>query len=149
MRTVVVASVHQQLMASSNNTKVVGMLRFNIDSEVDSTRVVGAQWVPGHAGQYFVVGHLSGRVYLYNKVRAKCPIHIKFYPCLMVQHLGMPSFEYDDPEQCGCSVAVLRQMLRAGSCQYANPEELPDVIHLTDSSLPKQRSAAGVRHDDW
>ena len=83
VRTVVVASVHQQLMASSNNTKVVGMLRFNIDSEVDSTRVVGAQWVPGHAGQYFVVGHLSGRVYLYNKVRARSPIHIKSCPCLM------------------------------------------------------------------
>ena len=84
VRTVVVASLHQQLMASSNNTKVVGMLRFNIDSEVDSTRVVGAQWVPGHAGQYFVVGHLSGRVYLYNKVRGKCPAHTKICPCLMV-----------------------------------------------------------------
>ena len=75
LHAVVVASVHQQLMASSNNTKVVGMLRFNIDGEVDSTRVVGAQWVPGHAGQYFVVGHLSGRVYLYRKVRRKCPAH--------------------------------------------------------------------------
>ena len=147
MRTVVVASVHQQLMASSNNTKVVGMLRFNIDSEVDSTRVVGAQWVSGHAGQYFVVGHLSGRVYLYNKVRAKCPVHTKICPCLMVQHSGAPSSDYDGPEQCGCSVAVLRQMLHAGSCQFANPEELPEVIHLTDSSLPEHRSAAGLRHD--
>ncbi len=59
--------MHQQLMASSSNTKVVGMLRFNIDS--DSTRVVGADWVPRQNGQFFVVGHLSGRVYLYNKVQ--------------------------------------------------------------------------------
>lgn len=65
---VVVASVHQQLMASASNTKVVGMLRFNIDSEVDSTRVVGAEWVPQRNGQFFIVGHLSGKVYLYNKV---------------------------------------------------------------------------------
>ena len=89
MRTVVVASVHQQLMASSSNTKVVGMLRFNVDSEVDSTRVVGAQWIPGHAGQYFVVGHLSGRVYLYNKVSTKCPVCIKGCPCLMVWLSGV------------------------------------------------------------
>jgi hypothetical protein len=77
---VVVASVHQQLMASSNNTKVVGMLRFNIESEVDSTRVVGADWVPRQNGQFFVVGHLSGRVYLYNKVQ----IHSFAMECLVI-----------------------------------------------------------------
>ena len=77
---VVVASVHQQLMASSNNTKVVGMLRFNIDSEVDSTRVVGADWVPRQNGQFFVVGHLSGRVYLYNKVQ----IHSIAMECFVI-----------------------------------------------------------------
>lgn len=66
---VVLASIHKQLMASHTNTKVVGAKRINVNSEVDSTRVVGAEWVPQQNGMYFVVGHFSGRVYLYSKVR--------------------------------------------------------------------------------
>lgn len=65
----VLASIHKQLMASHTNTKVVGAKRINVNSEVDSTRVVGAEWVPQQKGQYFVVGHFSGKVYLYSKVR--------------------------------------------------------------------------------
>ena len=68
---VVLASIHKQLMASHTNTKVVGAKRINVNSEVDSTRVVGVEWVPQQNGQYFVVGHFSGRVYLYSKVRYK------------------------------------------------------------------------------
>ena len=70
---VVLASIHKQLMASHTNTKVVGAKRININSEVDSTRVVGAEWVPQQNGMYFVVGHFSGRVYLYSKVRRSSP----------------------------------------------------------------------------
>jgi len=85
---VVLASVHKQLMASPNNTKVVGTKRINYNSEVDGTRVIGAEWVPQQNGQYFVLGHLSGKVYLYAKVSScaslmytlEPPLHRKQVP---------------------------------------------------------------------
>ena len=57
-------------MASHTNTKLVGAKRINMNGEVDGTRVIGAEWVPQQNGQYFVVGHFSGKVYLFNRVSA-------------------------------------------------------------------------------
>ena len=77
-------------MASHTNTKVVGAKRLNVNSEVDSTRVVGAEWVPQPKGQYFVVGHFSGKVYLYSKVSrsltssGKLPLQL-FSTCMSAQ----------------------------------------------------------------
>ena len=89
---VVVGSTKAQLQASSSNTKLLAMLHFNAEGQVDTSRVVDVAWIPGTNASLFAAAHLSGSIYVYQTVG----------PRLMVSSMGT-GFQKNPAERQCCA----------------------------------------------
>ena len=67
---VLVGSTKTQLQTTSSHTKLLSVLHFNSEGQIDMSRIVDIAWIPGTNASSFAAAHLSGNIHLYQTVGA-------------------------------------------------------------------------------